>query len=135
MNQFDEEDGIRRLEHGLDRWGSELGRWPEAERITAERLLISSQPARRIHEAARRVDGALFDLMREDTLSVRRFAPRAAIVQRPSFRRIATWGSVGLAASLVAGFVMGSVVPPPDEEIGPVYIAVQDVDAGDGGLL
>jgi hypothetical protein len=135
MKPFDEEDGIRRLEHGLDRWGSELGRWPEAERIAAEWLLASSQSARRVHEAARRVDGALFELMREDAIPVRRFVPHAATVHRPSFRRIATWGSVGLAASLVAGFVMGSVVPPPDEEIGPVYIAVQDAYANDGGLL
>jgi anti-sigma-K factor RskA len=43
----------------LDRHGTDLGRWTEAERAAAERLVASDRQARQAFEAARRLDAAL----------------------------------------------------------------------------
>lgn len=50
------------FEEALDRWGTDLARWPAAEAERARTLLASGGPAAASLEAARRVDAHLASL-------------------------------------------------------------------------
>ena len=118
----------------LDRWGGDLAAWPAEDRRRAAALLERSAEARRHAEAARRVETALTQLMSRDAWP----APvRAVPTSRPSAAgRMARWGMVGVAASLLVGFVAGTLLPlPDDEDASRTFIAADDGDTGPGGLL
>lgn len=121
----------KRLDAGLDRWGADISAWPAEERGFANALVAVDGEARRRLEAARHVDAALAELMRSDVA----LPPRRIRAVRSSPTRIARWGMVGVAASLLIGFAAGSLLPAPDDlDVGRVFIAVQDVE-DDGGVL
>lgn len=122
---------LKRLDAALDRWGADIAAWPAEERGFANALLATDSEARRRLEAARHVDAALVQLMASDVA----LAPRAMKMARSSPTRIARWGMVGIAASLLIGFAAGSLLPAQDDlDAGRVFIAVQDVE-DDGGFL
>lgn len=134
MMERTDEMTLAAFETALDRWGGTLAEWPAPERQAAERLLSRDAAARQRHLAARQVDGALATLMQADAspfavAPVRRARPAPA----PSYRRLATWGSVALAASLAIGFAAGVALPDTsdDDAAGQVFAAVHDVDSGD----
>ena len=47
------------LESGLDRWGGDLARWPADEAAAARALVSRDDAARRLLDAASRIDGHL----------------------------------------------------------------------------
>jgi anti-sigma-K factor RskA len=57
-----------KFEQTLDRWGSNLNDWPEAERQAAKTLLAQSQNVESLLETEHRIDAALSKL-REHTVS------------------------------------------------------------------
>ena len=121
---------IERLEAGLDRWGADLDAWPQEERRAAEEVITADVAARRLFETARRVDAALATLMQSDAA----YAPPARPA-RAAYGRIARWSLAGIAASLLIGFIAGSLLPPAeDDDIGRVLIAVHDEDV-EGGVI
>ena len=121
---------IERLEAGLDRWGADLDAWPGDARREAEATLAADAGARRLFEAAQRVDDALGVRMHSDAA----YAP-AMRVAPASVGRIARWSLAGIAASLLFGFIAGSLLPASDDDdIGRVLIAVHDGD-DEGGVI
>jgi anti-sigma factor RsiW len=119
----------------LDALGADLGDWPAAERVKAERLLDGSEAARGALASARALEGRLSAAMAPPAAPA---ATRAAVLRvpqrhpRPTARRGWHWG-LGLAwggslaaalGSLALGFVLGAgLLPQADDPLDSLDVA------------
>jgi anti-sigma-K factor RskA len=131
----------------LDAKGPDPDDWPRRQRRTAKRLLLGSADARVMYDAARRADAflteALWPAPLSPALRVRLEAiplahPRAAETTRVVMRRLRPWWYAGAAtamASVIAGFVVGAMLPAEADLNEPVPIASLIYGPSNGGLL
>lgn len=105
----------------LDRYGSDLSRWPDTLGEDARALIASDARAASESEIARRLDGLLSELTAPqaiDSALVGRILSdertgHGEVVLRPT-PRLAGWASAAVAATLMIGFVVGALVPVDD---------------------
>lgn len=104
---------LEAFEDGLDRYGADLARWPEALRPPAERLLAESSPARAAWHDAGLIDdflasrseaGSQPDLVDKILARQRALAPAEAPAIHAGFRR--KWPNSLGPALLCAAFVL-----------------------------
>ncbi len=127
----------------LDRHGGDLSRWPASLRQEAEALIAGDADAASEFETARRLDALLAEAVapsRVDAALIGRIvsrpgARRSEAVFRPT-RRLIGWASAAMAATLVIGFVAGTVLPADQssDAIAALLFSGAEEDIG-GGLL
>jgi anti-sigma factor RsiW len=127
----------------LDRHGGDLSRWPASLRQEAEALIAGDAGAASEFETARRLDALLAEAVapsRVDAALIGRIvsrpgARRSEAVFRPT-RRLIGWASAAMAATLVIGFVAGTVLPADQssDAIAALLFSGAEEDIG-GGLL
>ncbi len=122
------------FEDSLDRHGGTLAQWPEAERRAAQSLVLSDRDAAAALALATRLDRALGALpaapveLGYATRIAARVADRMAA---PRLGRLAAaFGTTALAASLVAGFVLGTTLAPTDDASTLAALVLPDIDGG-----
>lgn len=96
----------------LDRWGSVLEAWPEAERSLGESLLRESTEARQLHAHANRIDALLAMEHRAPANLQRKILDQ--IATEDVWQRLADWfanafwkPTLAAACMLVVGFAYG----------------------------
>ena len=103
---------------GLDRYGGDLSRWPPALRQQAEALTADDNQAAAALAAASRLDSLLAEVAASeaaDAALIGRIVSRGRqahgeTVLKPT-RRLAAWVTAGVAATLMAGFIAGALIP------------------------
>ena len=111
------------FEHGLDRWGTELTSWPDADRAAALALLERSEPARALVAQAEAMEQWL-DEGRTHRAPVQIKQKILAQLPRPDiWQRAADWFTSALwrptlagACALLLGFALGALLPSTDED-------------------
>jgi hypothetical protein len=109
---------LAEFERGLDAWGSELAEWPAPQRAAAETLLAQSASARTLLAQHRSFE-LLFApadmppappaaVLLAGALSQRRPSSGILTLLQRNWVALAWPHAVGLAACLVAGFVIGA---------------------------
>lgn len=103
---------------GLDRYGGDLSRWPPALRQQAEALAAADSQAAAALTTAGRLDALLAEVAASeatDAALIGRIVSRGRQTQRETVlkptRRLAAWAAAGVAATLMAGFIAGALVP------------------------
>jgi len=112
------------FEQALDRFGSDLDRWPPAMRAEAEALMAGNTRARQMLSEAARLDTLLADTVRPAALDAASIGAIIAgirtdrhreITVRPT-RRLAAWSGAAMAAFLAIGFVIGFAMPQSQDD-------------------
>ncbi len=107
------------FEQALDRYGGDLGRWPEALRVEAERLIEDDHDAADELARAQKLDGLLTEAVAardiESSLVGRIVSgldrgTDGGVIVRPT-RRLVAWASAATVASLMVGFIAGVALP------------------------
>lgn len=131
----------------LDAKGPDPDDWPWWQRRAAKRLLLSSADARVMFDAAKRADAFLTEALWPAPLSPSLRArldaiplahPRAVDTPDLAMRRLRPWWYAGAAtamASVIAGFVVGAVLPAEADLNEPIAIASLVYGPSNGGLL
>lgn len=131
----------------LDAKGPDPDNWPGRRRRAAKRLLLSSADARVMYDAARRTDAFLTEALwpaplspalraRLDTIPLAH--RRTVDTTRVVMQQLRPWWYAGAAtamASVIAGFVVGAVLPAEADFSEPVAIASLVYGPSNGGLL
>ncbi|NIP16357.1 MAG: hypothetical protein GWM88_17080 [Pseudomonadales bacterium] len=111
------------FERGLDRWGTELTSWPDAERAAAQALLERSEPARSLAAQADAMERWL-DEGRTHRAPAQLNQKILAQLPRPDiWQQAANWFSSALwrptlagACALLLGFALGALLPSTDQD-------------------
>jgi len=103
---------------GLDRYGGDPSRWPPALRQQAEALAAADSKAAAALTTAGRLDALLAEISASeatDAALIGRIVSRGRQTQRETVlkptRRLAAWAAAGVAATLMAGFIAGALIP------------------------
>lgn len=119
---------INDLERALERYGGDLGRWPEALRGDAARLIATDAKAARIAALAARLDGLLAEAVTPlpvDAAFIGRVVAEAgahhghAVSHEAPLRptpRFAAFAGAAMVVFLAAGYVAGLILPSSDSE-------------------
>ena len=98
----------------LDRWGSEIGSWPEQTRSAAEQLLNTSAAASEIHAQAVHVDSLLTEVLPAPPALQQQILD--ALPADDGWQRLADWFATALwkptlaaCCALLVGFAIGQV--------------------------
>jgi hypothetical protein len=115
---------IDELGKALDRYGGDLGRWPDALRGEAEALTARDATAASVLAQAARLDGLLADSVQPmpvDAALIGRIVAgiddgvHREIALRPT-PRLAAWAGVAMLAFLSAGYAAGLMLPASEGE-------------------
>ncbi len=131
----------------LDAKGPDPDDWPRRQQRAAKRLLLGSADARVMFDAARRTDAFLTEALwpaplnptlraRLDTIPLAH--PRTPETTRIVMRQLRPWWYAGAAtamASVIAGFVVGAMLPAEADLNEPIAIASLIYGPSNGGLL
>ncbi len=137
------------FEQALDRYGGDIGRWPEAVRVEAKAFADGDAAARRMLAEAARLDALLATVTRPAPVDA---AAIGAIISgirgdrhrevtvRPT-RRLLAWSGAAMAAFLAVGFVLGLAIPQSQDDsalaglaFGTATTTLDTIDPS-GGLL
>lgn len=112
------------FEGGLDRYGGDPGRWPQALRAEAEALIARDPAAAKLAAQAARLDSILANAMTPrpvDSAFVGRVltgigsGARHETVLRPT-PRLAAWAGAAMITLLSAGYAAGAMLPASSGE-------------------
>ena len=115
---------IEQLQQALDRYGGNLGRWPEPLRAEAGALIAGNPEAARLAAAAARLDGLLAEATRPiavDAALIGRIVAGVSdgvhheLLLRPT-PRLAAWAGAAMIAFLTAGYAVGLALPASQGE-------------------
>lgn len=111
------------FEDRLDRHGSDLSRWPDAERVAAGMLLATSPPMRAAHARAAMLEQRLaaFEAPEPSSALRRNLLADFAAQQARGGWQDRLWRQIGgirialpaMATALALGVAIGSWLPPP----------------------
>lgn len=115
---------MEQFEHALDRYGSDVSRWPPALRTEAARLVASDDGAGRRAAAAQQLEATLADAVKPmpvDAALIGRIMAGIDGGARPDVGlhatpRLAAWVGAAMIAFLSAGYVAGTLLPASDGE-------------------
>ncbi len=114
---------VDELEHGLDRWGSDLDSWPDEERKAALALLERSERARALLVHGRALDGWLDEGRTHRAPAQLKQKILAQLPRADIWQRAADWFASALwrpalagACALALGFATGTLLPTESED-------------------
>jgi hypothetical protein len=111
------------FEHGLDRWGSDLTTWPDAERAAALALMENSERAQALMVEAQALERWLDEGRNHRAPPQLRQRILAQLPPRDVWQRAADWFATALwrpalagACALLLGFATGALLPAASED-------------------